>query len=503
MNAPIASQLVLQMEAITKSFAGVQVLRGVDFSLARGEVHALLGENGAGKSTFLKIMAGAYRKDGGTISVDSSPVEIEDPARARDLGIALIHQELSLLPHLSIAENIFLGRLPRRRHSPWLVDWKTCYQRSEELLEPLGLKVNPRWLVSRLKVADQQLVEIAKVLSINAKVVAMDEPTATLSGAEIERLFRQIRSLTVAGVAVIYVSHRLAEVTQICDRATVFRDGEVVGTVDARATDTRELARMMVGRELDRMYPKSEIQRGRATLKVSHLSNGSLKDISFTAYEGEILGIGGLVGAGRTELARAIFGADPISAGTVELGGSPIAISGPGSAIRQGIGLVPEDRKAQGAVLAMTIAHNVTLASLPNISRAGQLSFRRERDIANQFVRKLKIAARSIDQETQRLSGGNQQKVVLAKWLASRSRVLIVDEPTRGVDVGAKAAIHSLLNDLASEGATIVMISSELPELIGMSDRVLVMHEGGITGELLRKDLTEERVMLYATGHQS
>lgn len=490
------------MEGISKSFAGVQVLKGVDFSLVKGEVHGLLGENGAGKSTFLKIMSGAYRKDAGTIYLDSTAVEIQDPRQARDLGIAIIYQELSLLPELSIAENVFLGRLPRRRRFPWLVDWKACYERSAELLKPLGLKVDPRWLVSRLKVADQQLVEIAKALSINAKVVAMDEPTATLSDTEIEHLFSQIRSLKAAGVAVIYVSHRLIEVAQICDRATIFRDGQVVGTVDATSTQTRELARLMVGRELDQMYPKTEVARGREMLKVSNLSNARLKNISFTAYEGEILGIGGLVGAGRTELARAIFGADPISSGTVELQGSAVTVSGPRSAIRHGIGLVPEDRKGQGAVLSMSVAENVTLASLTDISRGGQLSLRREREVAKRFVRELQIAARGIEQETRRLSGGNQQKVVLAKWLASRSKILIVDEPTRGVDVGAKAAIHSLLNDLANRGATIVMISSELPELIGMSDRVLVMHEGKIAGELQRSQLSEEAIMLYATGHQ-
>jgi ribose transport system ATP-binding protein len=496
-----SSQPVLHMEGITKSFAGVPVLKGINFSVARGEVHGLLGENGAGKSTFLKIMSGAYHKDAGTISVDSTSVELRDPGHARDLGIALIHQELSLLPHLSIAENIFLGRLPRRRGAPWLIDWNAARARSVELLEPLGLKVDPRRPVSTLKVADQQLVEIAKALSINAKVVAMDEPTATLSDAEIAHLFEQIRSLTAAGVAVIYVSHRLVEVGQICDRATVMRDGQVVATVDARTTDSRALARLMVGRELSHMYPKTETERGSVTLKVSHLTTDKLKDVSLTAYQGEILGIGGLVGAGRTELARAIFGADPIVSGSVEVNGTPLALSGPRDAIRRGIGLVPEDRKAQGAVLGMSVAQNITMASLSDISRGGQLRLQREKQVATKYIRELHIAARSQEQEVRRLSGGNQQKVVLAKWLASRSKILIIDEPTRGVDVGAKAAIHSLLNDLASQGATIVMISSELPELIGMSDRVLVMHEGRITGELQRSELSEEAVMLYATGH--
>jgi ABC-type sugar transport system ATPase subunit len=503
MIAEVPAQPVLQMQDIRKSFAGVPVLRGVDFTLAKGEVHGLLGENGAGKSTLLNILSGALRKDSGSITVSAEPVEIHDPGHARDLGIALIHQELSLLPHLSIAENIFLGRLPRRPRTPWIVDWNACYERSAELLEPLGLKVDPRWLVSRLKVAEQQLVEIAKALSTNVTIVAMDEPTASLTDAEIDHLFDKTRQLKAAGVAIIYVSHRLVEVGEICDRATILRDGKIVETVDAKTTSSRELARLMVGRELDHMYPKTEIEPGEETLKVSHLSTSKLKDISFTARAGEILGIGGLVGAGRTEVARAIFGADPITAGTIEICGNPVVLDGPRSAIRHGIGLVPEDRKGEGAVLSMSIAHNVTLASLPQVSRAGVLDLTQERDLAQRYLSEMQIAARSIDQETRRLSGGNQQKVVLAKWLASGSKVLFVDEPTRGVDVGAKAAIHGLLNDLAKQGVTIVMISSELPELMGMSDRVLVMHEGRIAGELGRAQFSEERIMLYATGHKN
>ena len=490
----------LRMEGITKSFAGVRVLSDVTLTLEKGEVHGLLGENGAGKSTLLKILTGAYHRDSGTIAVDGTTVDINTPARARDLGIALIHQELSLLPHLTIAENIFLGRMPRRRGMPWLVDWATCDRRSRELLAPLGLDVDPRSLTSRLKVAEQQLVEIAKALSTDVSIVAMDEPTASLTETEIERLFALIAILKARGASIIYVSHRLNEVGQVCDRATVLRDGRFVGTVDGRTTSSHELARMMVGRELDRMYPKTPATPGPETLRVTNLNTPRLHDIDFRAHSGEILGIAGLVGSGRTELARALFGADPITSGSVEVEGKQVNLKSPRSAIAHGVGLLPEDRKGEGAVLSMSIAHNVTMASLGDVSRAGQLNLTREREAAQKYITQLGIVCQSSAQEARSLSGGNQQKVVLAKWLCSKSRILIVDEPTRGVDVGAKAAIHSLLNDLAVGGATIVMISSELPEVMGMSDRMIVMHEGRISGELHRDEFTEEAIMLLAAG---
>lgn len=497
------SQPILQLQGISKAFGGVPVLQSVDLTVGRGEVHGLLGENGAGKSTLLNIMSGATRRDAGTITIDGAQVELRDPGHARDLGISLIHQELSLLPYLSVAENIFLGRLPRRRGAAWIVDWKTTLEQSRALLEPLGLDVDPRFPVSRLKIAEQQLVEIAKAMSTNAKVIAMDEPTASLTESEIARLFELTRVLTAQGVGVIYVSHRLVEVGRICDWATILRDGKVVEVVDGRSTDTGRLARLMVGRDLDRMYPKTEVPRGREMLRLENVSTARISDVSLSAHQGEILGIGGLVGSGRTELARAIFGADPITAGSVIVDGKAVGLKNPRSAILVGLGLVPEDRKGQGAVLSMSVGQNITLASLGAISRAGQLNLRREAEVAKKSIADLQIAARSANQETQRLSGGNQQKVVLGKWLTSKSRILIVDEPTRGVDVGAKAAIHGLLNDLASGGATVVMISSELPELMGMSDRILVMHDGRLAGELKRSEFTEEAIMLYATGHAS
>ena len=491
---------ILRMEGIEKSFPGVKALRGVDLSVQRGEVHALLGENGAGKSTLMKILAGAYRKDAGTIYIDSSKVEFNDPKHARELGIAIIYQELSILPHLSVAENIFLGRIPRRQRYPWLIDWNKCYERARELLDRLGLNIDPRIPASRLKVAEQQMVEIAKALSHNANLVVMDEPTTSLTTREVDTLFTTIRLLREHRVSVIYISHRLVEVKEMCDRATVLRDGKTIGTVRIEETGERDWVRMMVGRDLDQIFPKTHVKRGKETLRVSNLTSRKLKKVSFSAYEGEILGIAGLVGAGRTTLARAVFGAEPVVSGTIEIDGQQVAMRKPSNAIQTGVALVPEDRKGQGVVLPMAIRENITLANLNGVSLAGQLNLAAERRVAKEYVKGLRIATPSINQETVNLSGGNQQKVVLAKWLYSASRVLIVDEPTRGIDVGAKAEIYTLLHELIEKGTTILMISSELPELIGMSDRILVMHEGRIAGELSRDQFSEEAIMVYAAG---
>ena len=491
---------ILRMEGIEKSFPGEKALRGVDLSVQRGEVHALLGENGAGKSTLMKILAGAYRKDAGTIYIDSSKVEFNDPKHARELGIAIIYQELSILPHLSVAENIFLGRIPRRQRYPWLIDWNKCYERARELLDRLGLNIDPRIPASRLKVAEQQMVEIAKALSHNANLVVMDEPTTSLTTREVDTLFTTIRLLREHRVSVIYISHRLVEVKEMCDRATVLRDGKTIGTVRIEETGERDWVRMMVGRDLDQIFPKTHVKRGKETLRVSNLTSRKLKKVSFSAYEGEILGIAGLVGAGRTTLARAVFGAEPVVSGTIEIDGQQVAMRKPSNAIQTGVALVPEDRKGQGVVLPMAIRENITLANLNGVSLAGQLNLAAERRVAKEYVKGLRIATPSINQETVNLSGGNQQKVVLAKWLYSASRVLIVDEPTRGIDVGAKAEIYTLLHELIEKGTTILMISSELPELIGMSDRILVMHEGRIAGELSRDQFSEEAIMVYAAG---
>jgi ribose transport system ATP-binding protein len=491
---------ILEMRAIKKSFPGVKALQGVDLSVRKGEVLALLGENGAGKSTLMKILAGALQKDGGTIAIDGQPVDIQGPRHARDLGVAIIYQELSILPHLSVAENIFLGRMPRRKLYPWLIDWPTCYRQSRELLAQVGLEIDPRTLASKLKVADQQMVEIAKALSENAKIVVMDEPTSPLTDREVETLFETVRMLQARGVSIVYVSHRLAEVKEICNRATVLRDGRNIGTVDVSETDSGDWVRMMVGRELDQLFPKHRAKRGQAMLQVSNLNTRKLKDISFSAYQGEILGIAGLVGAGRSSLARALFGAEPLRSGTIEVAGRTVAIGAPAEAIRQGIALAPEDRKRQGLVLSLSVRENITLANLEGVSVGGQLNRARERQIAIEYVSKLHIATPSINQRTANLSGGNQQKVVLSKWLYSDAKILIIDEPTRGIDIGAKAEIYALLHRLAEQGKVVIMISSELPELIGMSDRILVMHEGRIAAELFRSEFAEEKIMFYAAG---
>jgi ribose transport system ATP-binding protein len=491
---------LLEMQGIEKSFPGVRALQGVDLSLRKGEVHALLGENGAGKSTLMKILAGAHGKDSGMIRLDSEDVEIKGPRHARELGVAIIYQELSILPHLSVAENIFLGRMPRRKGAPWLVDWQECHRHSAELLAQVGLNIGPRTIAGRLKIADQQMVEIAKALSERAKIVVMDEPTTPLTNREVETLFETVRLLQARGVSIIYVSHRLVEVKEICNRATVLRDGKTIGTVEVSETDSGDWVRMMVGRELDQLFPKHEAKRGKELLRVSHLDTRKLRDVSFSAYQGEILGIAGLVGAGRSSLARTIFGAESVDSGTIEIDGAAVRMAEPAQAIDCGVALVPEDRKRQGVVLGLSVRENITLANLDGVSTGGQLNLARERRVATEFVSTLRIATPSINQLTVNLSGGNQQKVVLAKWLFSNAKILIVDEPTRGIDVGAKAEIYALLHRLVEQGKTVIMISSELPELIGMSDRILVMHEGRITGELTRDQFTEEKIMFYAAG---
>jgi ribose transport system ATP-binding protein len=486
------------MQGITKSFGTVQVLGGVDLSVRWGEIHGLLGENGAGKSTLLNILNGVLQPDRGLLSIDGEPVKFGSPKDAQAKGLALIHQELSLIPYLSVAENVLLGRLPRRPSR--IVDWRACNREASQILDRLGLKVDPRTLVGRLGTAEQELVEIAKALSADARIIAMDEPTASLTEAEISRLFTLMRSLRADGVSILYVSHRLHEIGEICDRATVLRDGKVVGNVGAHDADPHALATLMVGRELERMFPKTRIERGRETLRVSDLTTHKLKSVNLTAHAGEILGIAGLMGSGRTELARAVFGADPIISGEVYIDGQKTELNSPRDAIRRGIGLVPEDRKRQGAVLSMSVAHNMTLASLPEVSRFGQLDRRRERNIGQGLMGTLQIAPPRLDYETGHLSGGNQQKVVIAKWLCSSAQIFIVDEPTRGVDVGARAAIHGLLDELAQQGKTVIMISSDLLEVIGMSDRIVVMHEGRVAGELDREEFSEEAIVTYASG---
>jgi ribose transport system ATP-binding protein len=491
---------VLEMRGIVKTYPGVHALKGVDFDVLPGEVHALVGENGAGKSTLMKIMAGAETMDSGEVRLDGQPVTIDSPHRAMDLGINIIYQEFNLVPYLSVAENIFLGREPKAA-IPGFVDFRRMHEEAQRLMDSLGVKVNVRTEVARLSIAQQQMVEIAKATSKNSRVIAMDEPSATLTDHELRNLFDLIRTLKERGVGIIYISHRMEEIFEIADRVTVMRDGERVGTHSVRELTREDIIRMMVGRELKETKFNRAATIGKPLLEVRGLTrHGVFRDISFQVRAGEILGIGGLVGAGRTEVARAIFGADPLDAGEILIDGQPVRIANPRDAIRHGVGLVTEDRKSQGLVLGMAVRENVTLANLGALTAAGFVRAGEERGVAEKYVKDLGVRTPSIEQTVRNLSGGNQQKVVLSKWLYTDSRVLIFDEPTRGIDVGAKDEIYELMNALAEQGKAMIMISSELPELLRMSDRILVMHEGVITGELSGEKATQEAVMHLATG---
>lgn len=495
-----AATPLLEMMGISKRYPGVVALDNVQFELLPGEVHALCGENGAGKSTLMKILAGAEARDSGTILINGEDARIHNPQDAMDRGVNIIYQEFNLVPHLSAAENIYLGREPRGL-LPGFIDFKKLYSDAQRVMDSLGCAVDVHTEVSRLSVAQQQMVEIAKATSRNSRIIAMDEPSATLTEHELANLFQLIRTLKAAGVGIIYISHRLEEIFGVCDRVTVLRDGRYVATKPVAETNREEIIRMMVGRELGENIPKRPAPIGEPLLAVRGLTRkGVFEDISFTVHAGEIVGIGGLVGAGRTEVARAIFGADPVDSGTMTLQGEPYRPHSPRDAIRRGIGLVPEDRKTLGLILGMAVRENTTLANLDLLTLLGFVNRNREREVAERYVGDLRIRTPTIEQEVRNLSGGNQQKVVLAKWLFTQSKVLIFDEPTRGIDVGSKVEIYELMNELAARGAGMIMITSELPELLGMSDRILVMHEGRLAGELSREEATQEKVMHLATG---
>jgi ribose transport system ATP-binding protein len=488
------------MRHIGKQYPGVKALDDVSLTVGVGEVHALLGENGAGKSTLMKILAGAQPRDTGDILLNGKPVTIDSPQSAMELGISIIYQEFNLVPYLTVGENIFLGREPRAA-IPGFVDFREMYRRSQEIIDRLGVRIDARATVEHLSIAQQQMVEIARATSRQSRIIVMDEPSATLTDHELKALFELIRQLKSEGVSVVYISHRLEEVFEVCDRATIMRDGHHVATRDVADLTRDEIIRLMVGRELKDAIPKVAATPGASALKVTNLRrNGVLHDVSFEVRAGEVLGFAGLVGAGRTETARAIFGADPIDGGTIEVFGKPVQIHSPQDAIRNGIGLVTEDRKQQGLVLGMTVRENTTLAHLDALASLGFIRRRQENEVAEKYRSDLAIKTPTIEQEARNLSGGNQQKVVLAKWLFTGSKILIFDEPTRGIDVGAKSEIYKLMNQLAAEGVAIIMISSELPEVLGMSDRILVMHEGKIAGELSRAEATQEKIMHLATG---
>lgn len=498
---PVSENLLLEMKNITKRFPGVLALNKVKLELQYGEVHCLVGENGAGKSTLMKILAGAVPLDEGEIYIEGKKVEISSPFHAQQLGISMIYQEFNLIPYLSIAENIFLGREPKKAKTPF-IDWKKMYKDAEEVLQRVGLNIDVRTPVAELSVAQQQMVEIAKALSIKAKIIVMDEPSATLTDHELKTLFEIIRTLRRQDIGIIYISHRLEELYEIGNRVTVMRDGNYIGTFQIHDVTREDIIKMMVGRELTEEYPKVLLKRGQERLRVENLTRkGVFENISFSVHAGEIVGLTGLVGAGRTEVARAIFGADPIDNGKIYVDGKEVKIHSPQEAISHGIGLLTEDRKNQGLILSMTIRENTTLANLKAITKWLFLNIPEEKKVALKFVDELQIRTPSIEQIAQNLSGGNQQKVVLAKWLFTNSKVLIFDEPTRGIDVGAKAEIFKLMNKLLEQGVAILMISSELPEVLGMCDRILVMHEGRLAGELSREEATQEKIMQLATGY--
>jgi len=491
----------LVMKNISKSFPGVQALNSVDFDLRKSEVHCILGENGAGKSTLIKILSGALREDLGTITIDGETVTLDSPGKAHELGFATIYQEFNLCPNLSVAENIFLGE-EKSFKKRGMIDRAKMREQSKEYLSKLGVDISPAAKISSLTIAQQQVVEISKALSKGAKIIIMDEPTAALSGDEVDKLFDVIRYLKENGVSIIYISHRLDEIFEIGDRITILRDGNKVRTLESTDEVSRnELVSLMVGRKLEDWIQKVKTEKGKEILRVSNLSRkGVFNDISFSLYKGEVLGFSGLVGSGRTEVMRAIFGADPYDEGTIWFDGEEIKKSAPSKLIASGMYLLPENRKDQGLILQMPICQNITLPKLERISSVLKISGRKEREVVNHHTEELSIKTPSIRRLVKFLSGGNQQKCVLAKSLFSESKMLIFDEPTRGIDVGTKSEIYDLINRLVVDGIGVIVVSSELPEILGLCDRIIIMREGIIVGEVEREQATQELVMQLALG---
>lgn len=496
----VAVDALLKLDSISKAFSGVQALNSVSFELRAGEVHALVGENGAGKSTLIKVITGAHQPDSGRIALDGQAIRHRDPGAARMLGIAAIYQQPALFAELTVAENIAMGS---EGGGVWRkVRWEERRQRARELLDRVGAGLSVDSYVRELSMPEQQLVEIARALGAHAKVLIMDEPTASLSGREVEHLFDVIRELRAGGVGIIYISHRLEELFEIADRVTVLRDGRWVATEPMGGVSRADLIRMMVGRELATVFPKAEVELGQVMLDVKGLccEAAGVNDVSFQVRRGEILGLAGLVGSGRTELARVLFGLEPADGGEIWLDGRRLVVDSPGQAVASGIAYVPEDRRRHGVILEMSVGQNMTLAILRKIGTAGWVWFHRENRIAEELVARLGVKTPSVDSLVGNLSGGNQQKVALGRWLATDPCVLILDEPTQGVDVGAKAEIHRLMGELARKGMAIVMISSELPEVLGMSDRVAVMHGGRIVRFLARSEASQQKVLELAFG---
>lgn len=491
------SNVLLEMKNIHKRFPGVYALKGAELVIRKGEVHGLLGENGAGKSTLMKILGGVQGQDEGEIFVEGTNYGIITPDKAKEIGIGFVHQELNLSESLTVAENIYMGRLPYKNNLLKIIDFNKLYSDTEKILNKLNVDINPRDLVETLPTAKKQMIEIAKAISLDAKVIIFDEPSTSLSEKDVENLFRVIKALKAEGVAIIYISHRLKEVFEICDRTTVLRDGTYINECEMKGIDEKQLINMMVGRDITELFPKEIFEPKEYILEAENLSdyNNKVKNVSFKARRGEILGIAGLVGAGRTELMRLVFGADPIKNGKIRINGKDIKINSPMDAIKNGICLLTEDRKNQGLSLQMSVVDNITLTNLKSF----RLNHKELKDIGERFRNAIQIKVANIDVMAGTLSGGNQQKVVLAKWLNSDSEVFIFDEPTKGIDVGTKAEIYEIMNDLVRRGKIVIIISSELPELLGMSDRIYVMCEGRVTGELKREEATQEEIMKLAT----
>lgn len=490
---------LLDMKQIIKSFNGVEVLHGIDFSLRAGTVHALMGENGAGKSTLMKVLAGVHKCDDGEIWLKGKKTEIQSPRHAQELGIAMIHQELSPVPEMTVAENIFLGREPRKG---LFVDYKKMYADTEKLLGEMKVRVSPRAKIGRLKVADQQLIEISKAISLNADIIVMDEPTSAITDQEVEILFKTIADLKKKGTGIIYISHKMDEIFRIADDITVLRDGTYVNSWEAKDIDNNTLIKNMVGRELNEIFPKIKVPAKNVVMEIRHFTKeNQFEDISFLVREGEILGIAGLIGAGRTELMNAIFGLEKPDSGEVFFEGKKVEIRRPSDAIRHGIAYVTEDRKNEGLVLEMGVGQNITIASMKTLSSGMFIKRQEEKKTIDDQIRALRIKVHSPRQLVGKLSGGNQQKVVLAKWMMKNPKLLILDEPTRGIDIGAKSEIYKLMGEFVEKGNSIIMISSEMPEAMGMSDRILVLSNGRLSGELSREEFAQEDIMKMAVSY--
>ena len=500
---PYQSEVILEMRNICKTFPGVKALDHARLTLHRGEVHALIGENGAGKSTLMKILLGIYQPDAGEgeILYKGQPVHFKTPHDALQAGISMIHQEINLIPTVSVGENIWIGR-ENKFTKAGIISTKKRNQAAQDLLDRLGIEIDAKETVRNLSVANMQLVELARSVSYESDIILMDEPTSSLSDNEIELLYKIVRELSRNGTSVIFISHKLEEIFEVCDRVTVMRDGQYIKTLNIKDTCRKELVDLMVGRELTESYPSRKVDLGEEVLRVEHLTGNGVEDINFSLKKGEILGFGGLVGAGRTELMNVIYGADKLKSGTIYLSGKPVHFRDTADALAKGIGMIPEDRKRTGVFLKMSIRWNSVICALKSISHLGIVNTKKEKEIADYYIKRLKIRTPSPEQLAGNLSGGNQQKVVLAKAMAAQSQILIFDEPTRGVDVGAKQEIYQLMNQLVEEGHSILMVSSDMPELLGMSDRIVVICEGRQAGIVPKAEFSQARILDLASGEK-